>query len=95
MSAATRAEVCAVACAEAYRGNGEVIASAFGTIPAIGVRLARHTFEPDLVVSDGEAAAGIYNKEMLRKCRVRAQPSMASWPENARKTSVPGEVRVT
>ncbi|MBM4575697.1 hypothetical protein GS415_05715 [Rhodococcus hoagii] len=46
MSAATRAEVCAVACAEAYRGNGEVIASAFGTIPAIGVRLARHTFEP-------------------------------------------------
>lgn len=57
MSAATRAEVCAVACAEAYRGSGEVIASAFGTIPAIGVRLARHTFEPDLVVSDGEAAA--------------------------------------
>ena len=57
MSAATRAEVCAVACAEAYRGNGEVIASAFGTIPAIGVRLARHTFEPDLVVSDGEAGA--------------------------------------
>ncbi len=38
MSAATRAEVCAVACAEAYRGNGEVIASAFGTHPAIGVR---------------------------------------------------------
>ena len=57
MSAATRAEVCAVACAEAYRGNGEVIASAFGTIPAIGVRLARHMFEPDLVVSDGEASA--------------------------------------
>ncbi|WP_137722833.1 CoA-transferase subunit beta [Prescottella subtropica] len=54
---ATRAEVCAVACAEAYRGNGEVIASAFGTIPAIGVRLARHTFSPDLVVSDGEATA--------------------------------------
>lgn len=52
---ATRAEVCAVAIAEAYRGDGEVIASAFGTIPAIGVRLARHTFEPDLVLSDGEA----------------------------------------
>lgn len=57
MSAATRAEVCAVACAEAYRDNGEVIASAFGTIPAIGVRLARHTFSPDLVISDGEATA--------------------------------------
>ncbi|MDG3008969.1 CoA-transferase [Rhodococcus sp. D2-41] len=53
----TRAEICAVACAEAYRDNGEVIASAFGTIPAIGVRLARHTFSPDLVISDGEATA--------------------------------------
>ncbi|GLZ42880.1 CoA-transferase [Actinokineospora sp. NBRC 105648] len=52
---ATRAEVCAVACADAFRGNGEVLASAFGTIPAIGVRLARHTFEPDLMISDGEA----------------------------------------
>ncbi|CAM2958546.1 CoA-transferase [Prescottella defluvii] len=57
MNDVTRAEVCAVACAEAYRDSGEVIASAFGTIPAIGVRLARHTFSPDLVVSDGEATA--------------------------------------
>lgn len=57
MSEATRAEVCAVACAEAYRGSGEVIASAFGTVPAIGVRLARHLFEPDLLISDGEASA--------------------------------------
>ncbi|WP_182347130.1 CoA-transferase subunit beta [Tomitella gaofuii] len=52
---ATRAEVCAVAVAESYRGDGELIASAFGTVPAIGVRLARATFEPDLVLSDGEA----------------------------------------
>lgn len=57
MSDITRAEVCAAACADAYRNDGEVIASAFGTIPAIGVRLARHTFAPDLVISDGEAAA--------------------------------------
>lgn len=52
---ATRAEVCAVACAEVWRGDGEVLASAFGTAPAIGARLARATFEPDLVLSDGEA----------------------------------------
>ncbi|ASR36289.1 CoA-transferase [Prauserella marina] len=52
---ATRAEVCVVACANAFRGNGEVLASAFGTVPAIGVRLARHTFSPDLLLSDGEA----------------------------------------
>jgi acyl CoA:acetate/3-ketoacid CoA transferase beta subunit len=49
------AETCAVACAEAFRGDGEKLASAFGTIPAIGVRLARLTFEPDLVLTDGEA----------------------------------------
>jgi len=54
-SAPTRAEVCAVACAEAWRGNGEILASAFGTIPAIGALLARATFSPDLLLSDGEA----------------------------------------
>ncbi|MFC0863190.1 CoA-transferase subunit beta [Sphaerimonospora cavernae] len=51
----SRAEVCVVACADAFRDNGEVIASAFGTVPAIAVRLARHTFSPDLLISDGEA----------------------------------------
>jgi len=52
----TRAEVAVVACAEAWRGDGEVLASPFGTIPAIGARLARLTFEPELVLTDGEAA---------------------------------------
>ena len=51
----TRAEVCAVACAEAWRGDGEVMASPFGTVPAVGARLARLTFEPDLVLTDGVA----------------------------------------
>lgn len=55
MNTATRAEVCVVACAEAFRGDGEILASAFGTIPAIGLRLARATFEPDLALTDGEA----------------------------------------
>ncbi|HJR18900.1 MAG TPA: CoA-transferase [Actinomycetota bacterium] len=55
MSDATRDEVCVVACAEAWRGDGAVLASAFGIIPTLGVRLARATFEPDLLVSDGEA----------------------------------------
>jgi acyl CoA:acetate/3-ketoacid CoA transferase beta subunit len=56
MTEVTRAEVVAVACAEAWRGDGEIIASPFGTIPSIGARLARLTFEPDLVLTDGEAA---------------------------------------
>lgn len=52
---ASRAEVCVVACADAFRDDGEILASAFGVIPTIGVRLARHTFAPDLLLSDGEA----------------------------------------
>jgi acyl CoA:acetate/3-ketoacid CoA transferase beta subunit len=52
---ATRAEVCVVACAEAWRGDGEILASPMGVIPTIGARLAKATFEPDLVVTDGEA----------------------------------------
>lgn len=52
---ATRAEVCAVACAEAFRGDGEILANPIGTIPVIGGRLAKATFEPDLVMTDGEA----------------------------------------
>ena len=55
MSDVTRAEVCAVACAEAFRDNGEILASAFGTVPTIGARLARTTFSPDLLLTDGEA----------------------------------------
>jgi acyl CoA:acetate/3-ketoacid CoA transferase beta subunit len=52
----TRPEVCVVACADAWRGDGEVMASPFGTVPSIGARLARLTFAPDLVLTDGEAA---------------------------------------
>jgi acyl CoA:acetate/3-ketoacid CoA transferase beta subunit len=55
MSPVTRAEVCVVACAEAWRGDGEILASPIGLIPMIGARLARATFEPDLLLSDGEA----------------------------------------
>jgi acyl CoA:acetate/3-ketoacid CoA transferase beta subunit len=55
MSGPTRAEVCVVACAEAWRGDGEILANPIGTIPMIGGRLAKATFEPDLVMTDGEA----------------------------------------
>jgi acyl CoA:acetate/3-ketoacid CoA transferase beta subunit len=51
----TRAEVCVVACAEAWRGDGATLASPMGLIPGLGARLARCTFAPDLLLSDGEA----------------------------------------
>lgn len=49
------ADVVVVAAAEAFRGDGEIFASGMGTVPMLGARLARGTFEPDLMVSDGEA----------------------------------------
>ncbi|MER7728438.1 CoA-transferase [Streptomyces sp. NPDC096323] len=52
---ATRAEYCVVACAEAWRGAGEILAAPMGTVPAIGARLARLTFSPGLLLTDGEA----------------------------------------
>ncbi|MFE2334054.1 CoA-transferase subunit beta [Streptomyces coelicoflavus] len=55
LPAATRAEYCVVACAEAWRGDGEVLASPMGTVPAIGARLAKLTFSPGLLLTDGEA----------------------------------------
>ncbi len=39
-----------------FRGDGEILANPIGTIPMIGGRLARATFEPDLMMTDGEAA---------------------------------------
>jgi acyl CoA:acetate/3-ketoacid CoA transferase beta subunit len=55
MSAATRAEICSVAMADAFRGDGEILVSCFGTIPAIGARLAKLTLAPDLLMTDGIA----------------------------------------
>jgi acyl CoA:acetate/3-ketoacid CoA transferase beta subunit len=52
----SRAEICAIACAEAWRGDGEILASPMALVPSLGARLARETFEPDLLLSDGEAS---------------------------------------
>lgn len=52
---ATRAEVCAVACAELFRDAGEIMISPMTNMASIGARLARLTFAPDIVLTDGEA----------------------------------------
>jgi acyl CoA:acetate/3-ketoacid CoA transferase beta subunit len=54
-TAPTLADVCVVACAEVWRGDGEILASPIGTVPMIAVRLAASTFEPDLLYTDGDA----------------------------------------
>ena len=55
MTEFTRAEVCAVACADLFADDGEILASPMGTMPLIGARLARLTSNPELLISDGEA----------------------------------------
>ena len=49
----TRADVCALAVAECFREDGEVLVSAMGTTPSLGARLAKATFAPDLLMTDG------------------------------------------
>jgi acyl CoA:acetate/3-ketoacid CoA transferase beta subunit len=49
-------ELCVVACAEAWRGDGEILASPIGVLPSVAARLARATFAPDLLLTDGVAS---------------------------------------
>ena len=55
MSSSTRAEVCAVACAELFRDAGEIMVSPMTNMASVGARLARLTFSPDILLTDGEA----------------------------------------
>jgi acyl CoA:acetate/3-ketoacid CoA transferase beta subunit len=45
-------EVCVTALAEAFRGDGEILCNPIGVVPVCGGRLARASFEPDLMMTD-------------------------------------------
>ena len=53
---ATLDEVCVIALADAFRGDGEILCNPIGVVPICGGRLARATFEPDLMMTDTVAA---------------------------------------
>lgn len=55
MTAVSLAELCAFAASEAFRNNGEIIATGVGPIPRLGASLAKLTHTPELMMSDGEA----------------------------------------
>ena len=58
MTAATEytlAELMITAGAEAFRGNGEVLATGIGMIPRLAASVAMKTFNPDLMMTDSEA----------------------------------------
>jgi glutaconate CoA-transferase, subunit B len=50
----TLAELCITAAAEAWRGDGEILASGLGLVPRLAAGLARLTFSPDLQMTDAE-----------------------------------------
>jgi len=47
-------ELCIAACADAFAGSGEVLASGIGLIPRLGASLAKLTHSPDLLITDAE-----------------------------------------
>ena len=51
----TLGDICAVACAEVFRGDGRRMISPMGPIPKLGAQLAKATFSPDIVLTDGVA----------------------------------------
>ena len=51
----TLIELCIAAAAEAWRGDGEILASGIGLVPRLAAGLARLTCSPDLLLTDGEA----------------------------------------
>lgn len=51
----TLAELMICASAEAFRNEGEVLATGIGVIPRLGASVAMKTFNPDLMMTDSEA----------------------------------------
>lgn len=54
-TAYTLAELCIAQCAEVWRDEGEVLATGIGLVPRLGAGLAKLSFNPDLLMTDGEA----------------------------------------
>ncbi len=48
-------ELCIAAAAEAWRDDGEVLATGIGLVPRLAASLAMASFNPDLMMTDGEA----------------------------------------
>lgn len=48
-------DLCIVACSEAFRDNGEIIATGVGPVPRLAAGLAKLSHTPELMMTDGEA----------------------------------------
>ncbi|MFN3553333.1 MAG: CoA-transferase subunit beta [Novosphingobium meiothermophilum] len=55
MSDISLVDLCVVACSEAFRDNGEIVATGVGPVPRLAAGLAKLTHTPELMMTDGEA----------------------------------------
>ena len=55
MADVSLAELCIFAASEAFRNNGEVVATGVGPVPRLAASLAKLTHSPELMMTDGEA----------------------------------------
>lgn len=76
MSDVTRAEICATAISDNFRGDGEILVSCFGSVPSLGARLAKLTHAPDLLMTDGIASLVDGMQPISGK---RATPVIEAW----------------
>ncbi|MEY4237983.1 MAG: hypothetical protein RL339_584 [Pseudomonadota bacterium] len=55
MTDVSLAELCIFACSQAFRNNGEIIATGVGPVPRVAAGLAKLTHTSELMMTDGEA----------------------------------------
>lgn len=67
------AELVIVACAEAWRDAGEIMATGIGPLPRIGAGLAKMTFSPAIQTTDGECW---YTSEPVPPGKRHAEPEL-------------------
>ena len=77
MSNPTLVELCIVAASEAWRGDGEVLASGIGIVPRLAVGLAKLTHTPELMMTDSEAY--LVEDPIPLGPRGEFKPSFAGW----------------
>ncbi len=73
----TLAELCITACAEAWRGDGEILASGIGLVPRLAASLAKLTFGLDLLMTDAEAC--LVAEPVPVGARNGYQPKVEGW----------------
>ena len=55
MTEVSLTELCIFACSEAFRNNGEIVATGVGPVPRLAASVAKLTHSPELMMTDGEA----------------------------------------